>query len=55
MSLTHCPLCVGLALLSIGRAVAHLTLLALMARSAVAEQAAVGLKEQPIGVVVAGA
>jgi len=27
MSLTHCPLCIGLALLSISRAVAHLTLL----------------------------
>lgn len=29
MSLTHCPLCIGLALLSVGRALAHLTLLGL--------------------------
>jgi hypothetical protein len=29
MSLTHCPLCIGLALLSVGRAIAHLTLLGL--------------------------
>jgi hypothetical protein len=31
MSLTHCPLCIGLALLSVTRAMAHLTLLLRMA------------------------
>jgi hypothetical protein len=31
MTLTHCPLCVGLALLSVARATAHLSLLALLA------------------------
>lgn len=30
MSLTHCPLCVGLAVLSVLRAAAHLALLALL-------------------------
>ena len=29
MSLMHCPLCVGLAVLSVGRALAHLSLVAL--------------------------
>ncbi len=30
MSLTHCPLCIGLAVLSVLRAAAHLALLALL-------------------------
>jgi len=30
MSVMHCPLCIGLAVLSIGRAMAHLNLVALM-------------------------
>ena len=29
MSLLHCPLCIGLAVLSVGRAMAHLSLLAM--------------------------
>lgn len=29
MSLTHCPLCIALALLSVTRALAHMTLLGL--------------------------
>ena len=29
MSVLHCPLCIGLAVLSVGRAMAHLTLLTL--------------------------
>lgn len=32
MSLTHCPLCIGLAMLSVLRAAAHLALLALLQR-----------------------
>ncbi len=32
MSLTHCPLCVGLALLSVVRAAGHLSLLVLLVR-----------------------
>jgi hypothetical protein len=31
MSILHCPLCIGLALLSIGRAISHLSLVAFMA------------------------
>ena len=30
MSVMHCPLCIGLAVLSVGRAMAHLSLVALM-------------------------
>ena len=29
MSLMHCPLCLGLAVLSVGRAIAHLSLIGL--------------------------
>ena len=32
MSLLHCPLCLGLAVLSVGRAMAHLGLVALTTR-----------------------
>jgi hypothetical protein len=32
MSVLHCPLCIGLAVLSVGRAMAHLSLVLLSAR-----------------------
>ncbi len=32
MSVLHCPLCIGLAVLSVGRALAHLSLVALTSR-----------------------
>ena len=40
MSLTHCPLCIGLAVLSVARAIAHLTLLLQLAAPALRPLAA---------------
>jgi hypothetical protein len=40
MSLTHCPLCIGLAVLSVARAIAHLSLLLALLPPAPGQRAA---------------